>query len=58
MTEVIEGIRHFVLNFFGCRECSQNFAKEIDGYKSQLVNPEDPILYLWKGMSLETYLDL
>ena len=28
MKEVVEGIRSFVLNFFTCRECAENFERE------------------------------
>ena len=48
VSEVVEGIRLFVLNFFTCRECASNFELEIDGYQNHLVKPHDAVIYMWR----------
>jgi thiol oxidase len=47
VTEVIDGIRLFVENFFGCKECSKNFVKETKDRAKHLHKENDAILYLW-----------
>lgn len=48
--EVINAIRLFVLNFFTCKECSQNFELETANFKSHLTNtePHSAVIYFWK----------
>ncbi len=48
-TEVILAIRKFVTNFFGCKECAENFAKETNDFANRLIKPQDPVIYLWTG---------
>lgn len=47
MKEVIEAIRSFVLNFFTCRECADNFRTETQDYIHHLSKPYDAVLYMW-----------
>ena len=47
--EVIDGIRSFVAFFFGCKECSENFAIETKDYLNHLKGPRDAVIYLWRG---------
>ena len=48
--EVINAIRLFVLNFFTCKECSQNFELETKEFKSHLSqnDPNSAVIYFWK----------
>lgn len=45
--EVVKSIRFYILNFFSCQECSKNFEKETENWKSHLINPNDAVLYIW-----------
>ena len=45
--EVLKAIVDYIPNFFGCRECGQNFLKETANYKDAVIKPYDEILYLW-----------
>lgn len=40
----------YITTFFGCRECSTNFAKEITSspYKNTLKKHRDVVMWLWK----------
>jgi thiol oxidase len=46
--ECIYAIRLFVLNFFSCKECSDNFNKETQDWQNNLNKKNDAVLYLWK----------
>lgn len=46
--EVVNAMRLFVLNFFTCKDCSQNFYKETEGWESELVDPYSAVKYIWK----------
>lgn len=46
--EVIKGIRLFVINFFTCSECSQNFKMETKDWSSHLSQPFDAVKYIWE----------
>jgi uncharacterized C2H2 Zn-finger protein len=48
--EVVEAIRGFVLNFFTCRECAENFEKETEDYLRHLKKPHDAVQYIWQGI--------
>jgi thiol oxidase len=41
-------MRSFILNFFSCKECSDNFANETKDWIENLKEPHDAVLYLWK----------
>jgi hypothetical protein len=47
--EVFEAIRMYVLNFFGCKECAENFASETEDYERYFKKPYDAVNYLWKS---------
>ncbi|XP_064467614.1 sulfhydryl oxidase 1-like [Ornithodoros turicata] len=44
---VLRSIKGFVVNYFSCRECAKNFAKESENMEEEIKNPEDAVLYLW-----------
>jgi hypothetical protein len=50
-TALIEAIRGYIASFFGCRDCSENFANETGGYEDEIKEPVDDIMYLWDGKS-------
>jgi hypothetical protein len=47
--EVIEAIIPFVREFFGCKECAQNFMKETKDYQTHIIKNTDAVMYLWTG---------
>ncbi len=46
--EVINVIKDYVIHFFGCRECGENFAKETVDSAKFIIKSNDEVLYLWK----------
>ena len=45
---VLPMMRQFILNFFGCTECANNFAKESDGLEDSLTSLNSSVLWLWR----------
>lgn len=54
--EVINAIIPFIREFFGCKECAQNFMKETKGYQTHLIKNTDAVMYLWSGKSLYFFI--
>ena len=39
----------YIQQFFGCRECAENFEKGAQKISSEVVDPTDAILWLWRA---------
>ncbi|KAJ8039448.1 Sulfhydryl oxidase 1 [Holothuria leucospilota] len=46
--EVLRTMRGYILNFFGCVECSLNFEKESSNILAEVSDLDSAILWLWK----------
>ena len=51
--EILSTMRSFIINFFGCTECAENFKKETHDLTEEntaelIKNNDDAILYLWR----------
>ncbi|XP_033643196.1 sulfhydryl oxidase 1-like isoform X1 [Asterias rubens] len=46
--EVLNAMKGYMKYFFGCRECSENFAEESISLDSSVVSLDDSILWLWE----------
>lgn len=46
--EVLPLMKEYIINFFGCTECAQNFRKETSGMEGFLTHGNSSILWLWK----------
>lgn len=48
-TEVLEPLHQFILNYFSCSHCAENFHKmALESLKS-VRTPEDTALWLWRA---------
>lgn len=45
---VLPAMKDFIINFFGCTECAQNFAKESEKMEESLIRPNSSVLWLWR----------
>ncbi|KAI8514489.1 thiol oxidase [Branchiostoma belcheri] len=41
-------MRGYITTLFGCQECGKNFQKEAVSMETEVANPEDAILWLWR----------
>ena len=41
-------VQDYILNFFGCRKCRENFKKEIKNTPFKPTNRYSPLLWLWQ----------
>lgn len=46
--EVLWAMKGYVLNFVRCRQCGENFKKEIVDLEKNITTSDDAILYLWR----------
>ena len=46
--EVLNAMKGYITNYFGCRECARNFQKEVQDLSTKVFQPDDAILYLWR----------
>ncbi|XP_064616021.1 sulfhydryl oxidase 2-like [Liolophura sinensis] len=46
---VLMAMRGYIKNFFGCKECSQNFYKMAANLESEIESSQDSILWLWQA---------
>ncbi|XP_078686519.1 sulfhydryl oxidase 1-like [Branchiostoma floridae x Branchiostoma belcheri] len=45
---VLLAMRGYITALFGCQECGKNFQKEAVSMETEVANPEDAILWLWR----------
>jgi thiol oxidase len=45
---VLRVMKDYIINFFGCTDCAQNFMKETKGMDAELTHPNSSVLYLWR----------
>ena len=47
--EVLLSMRGYIQEFFGCRECSKNFAKGAVHIEEKVLYADDSIMFLWRS---------
>ncbi|XP_071495905.1 sulfhydryl oxidase 2-like [Diadema antillarum] len=46
--EVLHAMRGYILSFFSCQNCRENFHKEVADLDSSVTSLDDAILWLWR----------
>ncbi|XP_062515103.1 sulfhydryl oxidase 2-like isoform X2 [Corticium candelabrum] len=49
ITEILSAIHDYIRDFFGCRQCSENFSKMAVDISKEVSTPSDGVLWLWRA---------
>lgn len=49
ITQVLFAIRDYIRDFFGCRQCSDNFSKMAVEIPKEVTSASDGVLWLWRA---------
>ncbi|XP_077986131.1 sulfhydryl oxidase 2-like [Glandiceps talaboti] len=47
--EVLPAMRGYIIQFFGCRECADNFDKMAATISASVKTPDEAVLWLWRS---------